>query len=100
MLEVSRMERPMQSKRFRERVFTAAELEYLSGRSLQSAAGLLCAKEALAKAMGISIFTALKTVEIGHTPEGRPIVIKPGGFEVSITHTKGIAAAVVQKKLK
>jgi holo-[acyl-carrier protein] synthase len=94
MLEIARMERPMQSKRFRERVFTAGELDYIAGRGVKSAAGLFCAKEALAKAMGVSIFAALKTVEIVHTSDGKPIVLKPEGFVVSITHTKGIAAAV------
>ena len=98
LLEISRMERPMRSRRFRERVFTERELDYLSGRGLRSAAGLFCAKEALAKAMGVNICAALKLIEIGHTPEGRPVVLRPEGFEVSITHTNGIAAAAAVKR--
>lgn len=93
-LDISRMERPMQSRRFRERVFTANELKYLSGRGIESAAGVFCAKEAVAKAMGIGIFEALKTVEITHTPAGQPMVARPAGFFLSVTHSKSTAAAV------
>lgn len=94
MLDVVRMERPMRSKRFREKVFSAAELEYLSDRGIKSAAGLFCAKEAVAKAMGVSIFDALKAIEIGHTTAGAPVVLQPAGYSVSITHTETVAAAV------
>ena len=94
LLDIARIERPMRNKRFRERVFTAEELEYLSERGAESAAGLFCAKEAVAKALGIGIFQALKIVEITHTPTGQPVVSKPRGIMISITHTRTTAAAV------
>lgn len=94
MLDIARMERPMRNKRFREKVFSANELDYISERGLKSAAGIFCAKEAVAKAMGIGIFNALSMVEIGHNKAGAPFVLRPDGWAVSITHTETVAAAV------
>ena len=94
LLDISRIERPMKSRRFRERVFTVGELEYLSARGAESAAGLFCAKEAIAKAMGVSVMKILKTVEITHAGDGRPVVLTPENISISITHTATTAAAV------
>ena len=93
---------------FRERCFTDAERAYCDSRSnpAQSYAGRFAGKEAVGKALGFGVARALawRDVEIA----GRP---KPGvrlsgrmrawaehvgarQLDLSMTHSKGIAAAV------
>lgn len=98
MLEEARMERLLSNRRFMERVFSEAERAYIlsKGRgAAQTAAGIFCAKEAYAKAVGRGIGLLLGGMpEIRHDEGGQPY-FPVEGSSVSITHTGGIAAAVV-----
>ncbi|GHV05445.1 holo-[acyl-carrier-protein] synthase [Clostridia bacterium] len=97
LLEIERMRRPMASPRFVQRVFTDYEREYLSKKkNLQSAAGLFCAKEAVAKALGIGLFGLNpRDIAITHLPSGQPVADCNGQrFSISISHDKTTAVAV------
>ena len=74
-IEIARVEKAVSDAAFYEKTFTPAEMEYLSGRSPQSAAGLFAAKEAVAKALGTGFrgFRPLD-VEISHDSQGKPEV--------------------------
>ncbi|MCL2083968.1 MAG: holo-ACP synthase [Oscillospiraceae bacterium] len=106
MLDIGRMERPMRSPRFVERVFTEGERRYLESRTknkgsrayIECAAGLFCAKEAVTKALGVGLLSVpLHSVEIVHEPGGRPAVLLhaplSGRVHLTITHTASVAAA-------
>ena len=98
-IEIERIRAAMQRKGFAERVFTEQERAWLSssGKNMEeSAAGLWCAKEAIAKALGTGFRNGLNMcdIEIGHTELGAPIVLKPhAGFLLSISHCKAYATA-------
>lgn len=97
-IEIERVAAAMQRERFVQHVFTPKEQAWLQtqGQMIQSAAGLWCAKEAVAKALGTGFRDGLnmKDIEIGHTELGAPVVCKPAGsFLLSITHCKEYAAA-------
>ena len=104
LLEIERLERALERRpRLAERLFTDAELEYANARSKpgQHLAARFCAKEAVAKALGLEGW-AFRDVEVIATG-GRPAVrltgapaARAGGREVSIslTHTRTTAAAV------
>ena len=59
--EVARFEALLQKEYFCKRVFTDAERTHIakSGHPAQSAAGIFCAKEAMAKALGRGLFGLL-----------------------------------------
>ena len=104
MLEIARMERPLTSEHFKQRVFTEYEREYIAGRSAQTAAGIFCAKEAFTKAAGDGLRIPLHDVEVRHGERGEPMIALHGATAerfadarvlVSITHTSSNAAAVV-----
>ena len=94
---------------FRERVFTAYEIEYCSARkaSAQHYAGRWAAKEAILKSMGTGWAKGIKwtDIEIKTLPGGKPIVEIGGvardvcdslGIDeilISISHTKEYATA-------
>lgn len=92
--------------RFLEKYFTGQEAAYIrsrGGQAAQSMAGIWAAKEAVLKALGTGIVLPLQEIEIGHTELGQPTVTLhgraaetagSGSFLVSITHEKGMAAAV------
>lgn len=109
-VEIARMEKNLQNARFMERVFTGAEREHIgeSKLSAERAAGNFAVKEALGKALGCGITGCpLDAVETLRDDRGAPIVIVSGVVKerfvelgigkawVSITHTGGIATAVV-----
>ncbi len=98
MLEEARMARLISREHFMERVFTPGERDYIFSKgqgAAQTAAGLFCAKEAYAKACGRGIEVVLGEMpEIRHDENGQPY-FDIDGSSVSITHTGGIAAAVV-----
>lgn len=92
--------------RLAERLFTDSEREYASGRArpAQHLAARFCAKEAVAKALALDHFEA-REIEVVASPGGAPSVRLSGhaaeraadlGVEVqvSLTHSKGMAAAV------
>ena len=111
--EISRISRAIERPRFLERFYTEAErariLAASEARRAEIAAGLFAAKEAVAKALGTG-FDGFGPSDIETTPDaaGRPVCRLYNGAEerasqlssgkyslfVSITHEKGMAAAV------
>ncbi|HCC32462.1 MAG TPA: holo-[acyl-carrier-protein] synthase [Clostridiales bacterium] len=93
--------------RFLDRVFTPAELRLCRGQA-HRLAGRLAAKEAVLKAMGIGLRLGnWRDIEVGRDSLGAPVVRLKGRlseeacrrgidrFAVSITHTRGLAMAIV-----
>ncbi|MGI8924756.1 MAG: holo-ACP synthase [Fimbriimonadales bacterium] len=94
-IEVSRIDEAMQNPRFLERILTPYERK--EGLNAQSAAGRWAAKEAIAKAVGTHL--KWQDVEVHKNGEGVPQPrILPDGVQgkvhLSISHERGIAAAV------
>lgn len=98
-IEISRIETAIQRDAFVQHVFTPTEQHWLrqKGRAMaQSAAGLFCAKEAIAKALGTGFRDGLnlQEIEIGHTELGAPFVSRPHShFLLSIAHCETYATA-------
>jgi holo-[acyl-carrier protein] synthase len=109
LIEIDRIERALgRYPRFRERVFTAAERAYCDSRPnpAQHYAARFAGKEAVGKALGFGVARAFawKDVEIAGRP--KPAVqlsgrlsswsrqAGAGPIDLSMTHSKGIAAAV------
>ncbi|MGD0999903.1 MAG: holo-ACP synthase [Candidatus Brocadiia bacterium] len=98
-------------ERFSQRVFTPAEIAYCAGRArkFEHLAARFAAKEATLKALGTGItgWASLQEVEVVHDAAGRPEIRLRGGVlrrarslglkaaHLSISHTAGVAAAVV-----
>lgn len=108
LLEIERLERALARRpRLEQRLFTDAERAYARGRArpAQHLAARFCAKEAVAKALGLTAWT-WRDVEVVASPgAGPPRVALHGavarrardlGVEVgvSLTHTRRDAAAV------
>jgi holo-[acyl-carrier protein] synthase len=105
-LEIDRLERALERRpRLAERLFTEAERAYAAGRARpgQHLAARFCAKEAVAKALGLEAWS-FRDVEVV-AGEGAPSVRLSGaaaaradalGVEVSVslTHTRRDAAAI------
>ncbi|MGE5636270.1 MAG: holo-ACP synthase [Nocardioidaceae bacterium] len=106
LLEVDRLERAMSRRpRLAQRVFTDAERAYAAGRArpAQHLAARFCAKEAVAKALGLSGWS-FRDVEV--VASGAGLELRLGGAaalrarelgveaRVSLTHTATTAAAV------
>jgi holo-[acyl-carrier protein] synthase len=103
LLEIERLERALERRpRLAERLFTAGEREYASGRA-RNLAARFCAKEAVAKALALDEWSWHDVEVIG---EGGPPRVRLAGaaaaraqelgatVEVSLTHTRGMAGAV------
>lgn len=98
---IGRLDR--RSPKFRERVLTEAELQEYgklsASRQTEYLAGRFAAKEAFAKARGTGIGGAcsFQEIEVLRSENGRPRIYFNGQEDglVSITHTKGMAAAQV-----
>jgi len=106
LLEIDRLERALErTPRLAERLFTDAEREYAAGRGrpAQHLAARFCAKEAVAKALGIESWN-FRDVEVLGT--GGPPELRLHGaaaaraaelgvsVKISLTHTGRDAAAV------
>jgi holo-[acyl-carrier protein] synthase len=105
LLEIDRLERALERRpALAERLFTDAELAYARGRGRpgQHLAARFCAKEAVAKALGLTAW-AFRDVEVVAGP-GAPEVRLSGAAAaraeelgvtalVSLTHTDTTAAA-------
>jgi holo-[acyl-carrier protein] synthase len=105
LLEIERLERALERRpRLAERLFTDSERAYAASRARpgQHLAARFCAKEAVAKALGLSAWEWRDVEVLGG--DGPPTVILHGsarrradelGVEVSVslTHTGGDAAA-------
>ncbi len=106
LLEIERLERALERRpRLAERLFTDAERAYAAAkaRPAQHLAARFCAKEAVAKALGLSSwsFTDVEVVATAGAPEvrlqgragarARQLGAKP---TISLTHTDTTAGAV------
>jgi holo-[acyl-carrier protein] synthase len=110
MIEIERIGRAIQNRRFRERVYSAAERDWLDSVNwrAESAAGRFAAKEAAAKALNVG-FGKVHWTDIEIVPEdtGRPRITLYGearrvakalgvkNMWVTLTHDRGRAAACV-----
>jgi len=107
LIEVERIRSALERPRFRERCFTEAERAYCDSRvnPAQSYAARFAGKEAVGKALGCGVHFTWTEIEIAGRP--RPTVALSGKTEawakrmgvgqvdLSLTHSKGMAAAVV-----
>lgn len=104
-VELERIEKiDQRSSKFRNRILTEKELilynNYTGIRRLEFLAGRFSGKEAFSKAKGTGIGASCQFTDIEIIPDsnGKPELFYKGeqvnGF-ISITHTKGIAAAQV-----
>lgn len=97
LLDIERLEKHLGSEAFMRRLFSENERDYIAGQgtgAAQTAAGIFCAKEALAKASGMGLLKILREHEVFHKESGQPFFELPG-VSLSITHTEKTAAAVV-----
>ena len=108
MLEIERLERAIARRpRLAQRLFTDSEREYAQSRARpgQHLAARFCAKEAVAKALGLDAWSFRDVEVVSAAAGGRPDVRLSGaaaeraaalGVEVSVslTHTRSQAAAV------
>ena len=109
LIEIARVRRSLDRyERFRDRCFTEAEQAYCDSRPnpAQSYAGRFAGKEAVGKALGFGIARAFawKDVEIAGRPKPsvrlsgrlaeRAARLGAGEIELSMTHSKELAAAV------
>ena len=104
LLEIERLERALARRpRLAQRLFTDAELAYAEARARpgQHLAARFCAKEAVAKALGLTgwAFRDVEVVAAGGAPSVRLTGVpaeRAGGREVSVslTHTRTTAGAV------
>jgi holo-[acyl-carrier protein] synthase len=106
LLDIERLERALERRpRLAARLFTESELAYASARARpgQHLAARFCAKEAVAKALGLEAWSFSEVEVVGG--RGPPQVRLSGaaaeraadlGVEVSIslTHSRGHAAAI------
>lgn len=109
LIEIGRIQKALQrhGERFLQRVYTPAEIRQAGGSAPELAARF-AAKEAASKALGTGIGpVSWKEIETVNQPSGKPILRLSGrakaiaraqGYEtwsVSLTHSRGMAAAVV-----
>lgn len=109
LVKISRMEKALETKGFKQRFFGERELLDLSlrGERAESFAAAFAAKEAFGKSLGTGIRGfAMKEVELLHTENGAPFICLSGAaaeladsrgirVSVSITHEGEYAAAMV-----
>jgi holo-[acyl-carrier protein] synthase len=106
LLEVDRLEQALERRpRLAERLFSEAERAYAASRARPSMhlAARFCAKEAVAKALGLTAWSFLD-IEVVATPGAPEIRLSGRAAEraaeleatvgVSLTHTARLAAAV------
>ena len=106
LLEIARLERALERRpRLAERLFTDAERAYAAARARpgQHLAARFCAKEAVAKALGLESwsFRDVEVVSTGGAPEvalcgaaARRAAELAVEVRISLTHTDSQAAAV------
>lgn len=74
-VKTERIETLMLNTHFNRKVFTPTEQVFISTKSVQSAAGLWAAKEAICKAFGTGFDGfAMQDIEIEHDENGKPWV--------------------------
>jgi holo-[acyl-carrier protein] synthase len=102
LLEIGRLERALEKRpRLAERLFTEGERAYAAARARpgQHLAARFCAKEAVAKALALEVWSP-RDVEVVVAASGAPEIVLHGTLAalgpvgVSLTHEDGLAAAV------
>lgn len=109
-LDVARIQKSLQTPTFTEKVFHQEEIDYCAvfANPYPHYAGFFCAKEAVAKALGVGIGASLafKDIHISHDEKGAPLVTLSSKaakhfshprFSLSIAHEKTYAVAFVIK---
>lgn len=106
LIEIERIRSALERPRFRERCFTEAERSYCDSRAnpAESYAARFAGKEAVGKALGCGVRFTWKEIEIVGRPRPRVSLsgktrvwaerTNAGPIDVSMTHSKGMAAAV------
>ncbi len=105
LLEIERLERALERRpRLAHRLFTEGERAYAGTRvrPAQHLAARFCAKEAVAKALGLDAWSWQDIEVVGSASDpARPVIALRGGLagrrevvEVSLTHSRGMAGAV------
>ena len=107
LIEIERIRRALERyPGFRERCFTEAERAYCDSRKnpAESFAGRFAGKEAVGKALGFGVPFTWREIEIAGRPKpqvaltGRTAAwarrVSAGSIDLSMTHSKGLAAAV------
>lgn len=92
-VEISRIEKSIESSSFLNMVFTQREREYC--KKAQNFAGIFACKEAYFKATGTGIKFPLTDVEILHDDNGKPYINGVENCDVSISHDGEYAIASV-----
>jgi holo-[acyl-carrier protein] synthase len=106
LLEIARLERALERRpRLAQRLFTEAERAYAASRARpgQHLAARFCAKEAVAKALGLQVWS-FRDVEVTSTGGAPEVTLSGAAAEraaalgvsvrISLTHTRSEAAAV------
>jgi holo-[acyl-carrier protein] synthase len=102
LLEIERLERALERRpKLAERLFTEGERAYAASRARpgQHLAARFCAKEAVAKALALEAWSP-RDVEVVLVEGGAPEIVLHGPLAgrgpvaVSLTHERGLAAAV------
>ncbi len=106
LIEIARIRRALERPGFRERVFTDAERAYCDARPnpAQHYAARFAGKEAVGKALGCGVRFTWREIEIAGRP--KPAVrlsgwtkgwserVGAGAIDLSLTHSRGLAAAI------
>ncbi len=109
MVEISRIKKSMQNKKFLKFILGSEEYFELEKKKfpIQSVAANFCAKEAFSKAIGTGVRGfGIENVQILRNELGKPYIFLTNNalkiaqdrnldFSVSLTHTKNYACAVV-----
>jgi holo-[acyl-carrier protein] synthase len=107
LIEIDRVARALARRpRFAERVFTEAERRYCDSRAnpAQHYAARFAGKEAIGKALGVGVHFTWREIEIAGRPKptvrlsgttaARARQLAAGEIDLSMTHSRGMAAAV------
>lgn len=92
-VKISRIEKSVQSERFKSAVFTESEIAYC--KKAESFAGIFAVKEAYFKALGTGINKRLNKLEVLHNENGKPYINGIQNCDVSISHDGEYAVAAV-----
>ncbi len=83
-VDIPRIERLFNQKRFLEKVYTPYEREYISKNSVHTAAGLWAAKEAVSKALGTGFSGfSITDIEVIRNHNGRPEILLYNGAKAT-----------------
>ena len=106
LIEIERIRRALERPGFRERVFTEAERAYCDSRPnpAQHYAGRFAGKEAIGKALGCGVHFTWREIEIAGRPKPGVSLsgwtkdwserVRAGSIDLSMTHSKELAAAI------